>query len=174
MTLESIPVELQPVQYLLVHTSVTATENLFYSESQLVRCLLCLLDVIIITAACVNSSGVYLALRGLHIANNSNINIRNIGQSPDSPNGALQCITDRMPCCFSLGHRFGEWYLPSRTLVQGVMSTEVFYRNRGDNGEVSLNRPTDVMSPFGQFCCEIPDATNTVQTLCVNIGMLHS
>ena len=32
----------------------------------------------IITATYVNSLGVYLALRGIHITNNSNINIRNI------------------------------------------------------------------------------------------------
>ena len=39
-------------------------------------------DVMIITTACINSSGVYLSLRGIIIANNSNIHIRNIGQSP--------------------------------------------------------------------------------------------
>ena len=35
---------------------------------------------------------------------------------------------------------------------------------------MSLNRPSDVMSPTGLFCCEVPDATDTDQTLCVNIG----
>ena len=130
----------------------------------------------IITAACVNRSGVYLALRGVFITNNSNINIRNIGQSSDSPNGALQCITDRMPCCSVAPNRFGEWYLPDGYLVQvfAITLTSAFYRTRGDNGEVSLNRPTDVMSPFGQFCCEVPDAADTDQTLCVNIGELHN
>ena len=118
---------------------------------------------------CINSSGVYLALRGVFIANNSNTNIRNIGQSH---NGALQCITDRTPCCFSQDPKLGEWYLPNGQLVQGTTSTTAFYRNRGDNGEVSLNRPSDVESPIGLFCCELPDATNTNQTLCVNIGEL--
>ena len=118
--------------------------------------------------------GVYLALKDVFYANNSNINIRNIGNDSDSPNGALQCITDRMPCCFSSDHRFGEctWYLPNGEPVQGTTTTIAFYRNRGDNGEVFLNRPSDVMSPFGQFCCEVPDATSTDQTLCVNIGEL--
>ena len=120
----------------------------------------------------VNSSGVYLTLGGLHIANNSNINIRDIGQSSENPNGALQCITDRMPCCSVAPNRFGEWYLPNRMLVQGTISERAFYSNREDGGEVSLNRPSDVMSPFGQFCCEVPDATDTNQTLCVNIGKL--
>ena len=129
-------------------------------------------DVMIITTACINSSGVYLSLRGIIIANNSNIHIRNIGQSP---NGALQCITDKISCCFSPGYRFGEWYLPYRAaLVQGTTSTTAFYRSRGDNGKVSLNRPSDVMSPNGLFCCEVPDATGTNQILCVNIGILYS
>ena len=131
------------------------------------------IDVMIIIGAflhCINSSGVYLALRGVFIVNNSQVNIRNVGQSSDSPNGALQCITDRTPCCLNQNPRHGEWYLPNGALVQGTASTTAFYRNRGDNGEVSLNRPSDVMSPIGQFCCEVPDATDTNQTLCVNIG----
>ena len=126
-----------------------------------------------ITPACVNSSGVYLALRGVHIANNSNINIRNIGQTSDNPNGALQCITDKTRCCLSQNPRHGEWYLPNGDLVQGSTSSAAFYRTRGDNGEVTLNRPSDVESPTGPFCCEVPDFTNTNQTLCVNIGKLH-
>ena len=123
-------------------------------------------------AACVNSLGVYLVLRGVHITNNSNINIRNIGLSSDSANGALQCITDNLRCC-NRDPQLGEWYLPNGALVQGTASTTAFYRNRGANGEVSLNRPSGVESPTGLFCCEIPDATNTNQTLCVHIGMLH-
>ena len=54
--------------------------------------------------------------------------------------------------------------------IQGVNSPAVFYRNRRDNGEVSLNRPSGVMSPTGQFCCQVPDAVNVTQTLCVTIG----
>ena len=108
----------------------------------------------------------------MFIANNSNINIRSIGQSSDNPNGALQCITDRIPCCLSQNARLGEWYLPNKELVQGTASTVKFYRSRGDNGEVSLNRPSDILSPFGLYCCEVPDATDASQTLCVNIGEL--
>ena len=120
----------------------------------------------------VNSSGVYLALRGIHITNNSNINIRNIGQTSDDPNGALLCITDKIPCCLSQNPGLGEWYLPNEDLVQGTTSSTAFYRSRGDNGEVSLNRPSGVESPTGEFCCEVPDYVDTNQTLCVNIGEL--
>ena len=108
-------------------------------------------------------------LRDTHITNNSNVNIRNIGQSSDNPNGALQCITDNLQCCSQNPER-GEWYQPNGALVQGTTSTTAFYRTRGANGKVSLNRPSDVESPIGQFCCEVSDETNTNQTLCVNIG----
>ena len=128
----------------------------------------------IIVTAWVNSSGVYLALRGVHITNNSNINIRNIGQTSDDPNGALQCITDRIPCCRRQNIRHGEWYQPNGELVQGKFSITAFYRNRGDNGEVSLSRPSGVIYPNGMFCCEVPDATNTNRTLCVNISMFQT
>ena len=114
-------------------------------------------------------SGVYLALRDVQISNNSNINTKDIGENPS---GALQCITDNLRCC-SQNPALGEWYQPNGALVQGTTSTMAFYRTRGANGEVSLNRPSDVESPTGQFCCEVPDTTNTNQTLCVNIGMLH-
>ena len=110
--------------------------------------------------------GVYLALKGVHITNNSNVNTRNIGQSS---NDALQCITDNSRCCLSQNPS-GEWYLPNRTLVQGTTSSTAFYRSRGSNGEVFLNRPSGIESPTGLFCCEVPDATDTNQTLCVNIG----
>ena len=46
-----------------------------------------------------------------------------------------------------------------------------FYRNRGDNGTVNLNRvDTGVMSPIGLFCCEVPDGNNVTQRLCADIG----
>ena len=54
-----------------------------------------------------------------------------------------------------------------------------FYRSRGDNGRVYLNRPTNnnnnitTMTPTGRFCCTVPDATGVNQILCVVIGKLN-
>ena len=46
-----------------------------------------------------------------------------------------------------------------------------FYRNRGEDGTVNLNRfNSDVMMPTGRFCCVVPDAMNVDHTVCVNIG----
>ena len=124
-------------------------------------------------------AGVYLALRNQFIANNTQINIRSIGQYSDNPNGALQCITDRKPCCLSL--RYGVWHLPNGMHVPtrgfGSESDLEFYRNREDNGKVYLNCPANnsitAMTPVGQFCCEVSDATNTTQILCILIGTFN-
>ena len=117
-------------------------------------------------------TGVYLMLRNQFIANNSQVNIRNIGVSTDSPSGALQCITDKFPCCMSQDPQHGEWYLPNGELVHGIVntSTTALYRSRGDNGEVSLNRPSNIISPTGRYCCAVANAANINQTLCVIIG----
>ena len=118
-------------------------------------------------------AGIYLVLEKNFefISNNSQINIRNVGISPNS---SLQCITDRNPCCLNQDPRVGEWYLPHGELVQGTFSTTEFYSTRGDDGDVSLNRPSEVISPTGRFCCKVADATSMNQTLCVIIGKIRS
>ena len=59
----------------------------------------------------------------------------------------------------------------------GSESDLEFYRNRGDNGQVYLNRPTNnnitAVTPIGRFCCEVPDTTGINQILCVLIGKLY-
>ena len=115
--------------------------------------------------------GVYLSLKRSLYSNNSVISITEIGETaPDdiSQNEGLQCITDRMPCCT----RTGEWYFPNGTTVG--TSVLAFYINNGQNdGTVNLNRlNSHVMSPTGQFCCVVPDATLTYQTLCAIISKL--
>ena len=117
-------------------------------------------------------AGVYLSLKGVIYTNNSVISITEIEQTNTSANNGLQCITDRKPCCQTPPNRFGEWFFPDNggmVPISGGGTT--FYRNRGDDGTVNLNRVNnDVMMPTGRFCCVVPDATDATQTLCVNIG----
>ena len=119
-------------------------------------------------------TGVYLSLNGVVYANNSTIQITEIGQTdPDTDlNEGLQCITDRMPCCQSFSNRLGEWRFPKEMgTVPPVGTATSFYRNRGDDGTVNLNRVnTNVMSPTGLFCCEVPDAAGDIRPVCANIG----
>ena len=119
-------------------------------------------------------AGVYLSLRGVVYANNSVIQITEIGETnPDNDlNEGLQCITDRSPCC-RFTFRAGEWYMytPERTMVPGPPSGVSFYRNRGyDDGTVNLNHNSGVMMPTGLFCCEVPDALNVIQSICATIS----
>ena len=104
----------------------------------------------------------------MFLANNSAVSIFDIG---DANNNRLQCITDRVPCCSAMATRAGEWYFPDgRGMVLGpTQSPTTFFRDRGDDGTVNLNRPNFVMMPTGQYCCEVFDATGVNQTTCAII-----
>ena len=111
---------------------------------------------------------VYLSLNGTVYANNSVIPITEIG---NTSNTGLQCITDRRPCCASPSNRAGEWYFPDETTVPILSGATSFYRTRGDDGTVNLNRlNTNVIMPIGLFCCVVPDALDDKQILCINIS----
>ena len=112
---------------------------------------------------------VYLSLEGTVYANNSAIPITEIGTTS---NTGLQCITDRRPCCATVPNRFGEWFFPDETAVPTQGGATSFYRTRGDDGTVNLNRlNTNIFMPTGLFCCEIPDAPGEdMQRLCINIS----
>ena len=111
-------------------------------------------------------SGIYLSLKGNSYSNSSVIKITEIGERYNG----LQCHTDRSPCC-AYFYRAGEWYFPNLTLVPIQGRATTFYRNRGDDGTVNLNRHHDfITSPTGLFCCEVPDANNNTQKLCAYVG----
>jgi hypothetical protein len=106
-------------------------------------------------------------------ANNSLIPITDIGETTSSVNTGLQCITDRMACCADA--RVGQWFFPDGTRVPvlgtGATMATAFYRNRGVDRTVNLNRLNNVVMPTGLFCCEVPDADGVDQTVCAEIGM---
>ena len=120
-------------------------------------------------------TGVYLSLKGAVYANSSAIPITEIGKTNATSNTGLQCITDRMPCCASLFEgRAGEWYFPSWMIVPRQGDAVTFYRTRGDDGTVNLNRlNTTVFMPTGLFCCEVPDAADVIHILCADIIGRH-
>ena len=107
--------------------------------------------------------------------NNSVFPITEMGETTTTSNNGLQCITDRRPCCQTTPNRAGEWYFPDEMgAVPTVGSATLFYRNRGDDGTVNLNRiNAAIMSPTGQFCCVVPDTADVIQTVCVNIGIIQ-
>ena len=127
-------------------------------------------------------AGVYLSLKGTIYANNSVISITEIGETDTSSassvqnlNNGLQCVSDRVPCCRFEGGQVGGWFFPDGTMVPVGPSehgNSPFYRNRGhDDGTVNLNRANNnVISPTGLFCCVVPDAAGSSQTVCINLG----
>ena len=115
--------------------------------------------------------------------NNSLVNFDDLlytmkySQQPTNTNGlqTLKCVTDLVACCESPA--LGDWYYPDGRRITGVGSP-VYKINRGQNevlnpnqqfyGSVRLWRRY-TPSERGLFCCKLPDASNVVQTLCVNI-----
>ena len=116
----------------------------------------------------------YLYLGDTVHANNSIIFATRIGQSRtyEYSNGPLQCVTDQTSCC-GFPNRRGEWFFPDgmRIWPMGFYHFPLFYRSRGDNGTVYLNRvDVDATFPTGLFCCVVPDITHTSRNLCASIG----
>ena len=127
---------------------------------------------LIYISTCNSSTGVYLSLEGVVYANNSLISITEIGKTTSS--NSLQCVTDRRPCCATQPNRAGEWFFPDGMRVQFVSGATTFYRDRGDDGTVNLNRVNaGIMSPTGLFCCVVPDAIGDMQRVCADISELH-
>jgi hypothetical protein len=119
-------------------------------------------------------TGVYLLLRGTVYANNSVIPITAIGETNYPSNTGLQCITDRIPCCATPPNRFGQFFFPDGTVVPSIpQGATSFYRNRGDDGTVNLNRlNSNVFMPTGLFCCVVPDDLNVMQRVCATVSEL--
>ena len=115
---------------------------------------------------------VYLSLRGIHATNNSYVDIDDIGEGDDG--AALLCVTDLTQCCRGIdtpgaGGALGEWFYPNGIDVRIKYSGDDFYRDR-DRSIVRLNRRNKAMFPTGLYCCEVPDALNTLQRVCANVG----
>ena len=84
------------------------------------------------------------------------------------------CITDLMECCHGqdtpgVGGALGVWLYPDGTDVGIQGSSDDFYRDRGPR-VVHLNRRNNALSPTGLYCCEVPDAGNSQQRVCANVG----
>ena len=77
-------------------------------------------------------------------------------------------MTDRMGCCKGTVGGVGEWYFPNNMIVGTIGTNGSFYRNRGQ-GVVRLNRRHNATMPTGFFCCEIPDANNVTQRICIMV-----
>ena len=113
----------------------------------------------------------YISFNGTDYADKSIIQITDIGQT--DPHAGIHCITDRKPCCRNSQFSAGEWLFPNGSNIPTQDSAAVYYRDRGDDGSVILNiLSSDTALPLltGLFCCVVPDATDTTQTVCADIS----
>ena len=114
----------------------------------------------------------YLYLRGrIYVSNSSYIDIDDIGEGDDE---GLFCVTDLTHCCrVGIDTRddtvLGQWFYPNGTDVPVAGEGYDVYSSRGPS-IVRINRRNNIRSPTGLYCCEVPDATNTLRRICANIG----
>ena len=76
-----------------------------------------------------------------------------------------------MPCC-QAAPQYGEWKFSDGSQVKHTSDRprpRTFHRNRDNFGNVNLFRVNNDVSQAGKVCCEIPDAADSNQRLCVNI-----
>ena len=115
------------------------------------------------------SDSVRLTLKGAPIANNSYVDVDDIGEGDN----ALLCHTNKEDCCGEYPNRAGEWYFTNGTMVGTEGGTQdEFYRNRATK-VVRLNHRQGTFTEKGCFLCKVPDASNTIQTVNVNIGKVY-
>ena len=99
--------------------------------------------------------------------NNSIVTLNNIGEGDD----ALLCITNLTTCCRPpyTGDNvsvIGNWFFPNGTRVPNSNDNWNFHRSRLQM-VVHLNRGRGGME--GIYRCEIPDAMNVTQTMCIGV-----
>ena len=118
-----------------------------------------------------SSPGVWLLLDGQLYANKSVIELRNVFESSDDSH-SLMCVTPKRPCCGTRPNRHGEWFYPNQSTVSFSETGNSFYITRRDDGTVRLHRRGFVLltAAVGQYCCQIPNANDITQRLCVHFG----
>ena len=107
--------------------------------------------------------GVGLYLNGNQLANNSIVNLEDIGECEF----ALFCYTNISGCCKS--SRTGEWYFPNGTSVSIERAKKDFYRDR-ETRVVRLNRRYNARAPTGIYCCDIPGSNGNLCIEAYNLG----
>ena len=115
-------------------------------------------------------------LGGVNYPNNSVIQFDSIYYTPNHCSSLL-CTTDQVPCCSNPLN--GNWYnvQPNGSFINipNLSSSQNdYYQSRENDGTVRLFRQAGVtQSTDSVYCCQLLDATLTIQTLCVTIGELY-
>ena len=114
------------------------------------------------------AASVYFELNGKAYPNNSIIPLLEVGEDDN----ALLCKTDLTACCATPPNRLGGFYYPNGVIVPVHKLGQGFYRSQAVQ-EVRLNRREVGIFPAGEFRCEIPDASGTIQNLFVSLIVMN-
>ena len=102
-------------------------------------------------------------------SNNSAIAITEVGEDDSE---AVLCKTDLTPCCAGSSgvSGQGDWIYPNGTKAGNRKSDYDIFRTRGDM-VVRLHRMDDIITPTGQYCCEVGTmaSPNTRSTICITL-----
>ena len=113
-----------------------------------------------------STSGLSIEFMGVtSYANDTTINITEVGEGDN----AVLCMTNLTPCCRN--SQQGDWIYPDGTPVNGNRTGDDIYRDRRDM-VVRLHRRNNVITPTGQYCCEVPTMANPSSnaTICIILG----
>ena len=127
------------------------TEN--YPFIYLFVCLFVYLFIYLFVCLFIHSGG-GLMFEGKPLANNSLVDLENVGITDQLSDAALQCTTNKTNCCHLAYNtvRFGWWYYPNGTEVTN--NNFDLYRHRG-HSVAYLNRKEGGMSVI--YHCKITD-----------------
>ena len=122
-------------------------------------------------------AGLTLSLRGIAIANQSDVRIIDVGLNyPDEE--AIICRTDLMACCNSAasgGSRRGNWTFPNGSAVGGSGARGDMFVTRDDLQQVVLQRRNNALGPLGTYCCMVETNSHpNGASICVNLGKIHA
>ena len=98
------------------------------------------------------------------IPSNEQVSLTNIGQGESR---ALSCLTDKTDCC-ATAEAQGAWHFPNGTTISNIEAGGDIYTSRGA-GVVRLNRRNNATSPTGRFCCQVPNASSELVSVCINL-----
>lgn len=96
--------------------------------------------------------------------NNSAIRLSEVGEG----RRALFCRTDNVACCRTPPNNAGQFYFPSGERVRTRRFGQGLYRNRRSQ-HIRLNRRIGVTTPTGVYRCEIPDSSDVIQRIFINL-----
>ena len=118
-------------------------------------------------------------LGAVHYPNNSVIQFDSIYHTGDQCHSLL-CTTDLVPCCSA--SQGGNWYKVhmngSLINVPTIPAGIGYYQSRENDGTLCLTCQRRTLATQSAnmtlYCCQLPDSSMSVQTLCATIGMMYN